>query len=260
MSISGTYKVNQQKQLVDLNGQSVNFDLNFQAVSTNGEPFEILVVDQATLDSHNNLQYKIAEEGKISGNVLSDKNIYQNYFLVLKSDNECEVKITIDKKEIKPIIQFEEKYQPPLNNNYIYPPTTQQLVPVQPTPKTGGSSWKIIIFIIFLLCGIGVGYYFYQKKVKNNDILVFHSRKNSNFLHSKKNIPLLQPTPQLPTPQLQLPTPQLQTPQLPTPQIQLPTPQLPTPQLPTPQLPTPQLPTQSVYNSSLLDRLNKLKI
>ena len=174
MSISGTYKVNQQKQLIDLNGQSVNFELNFQVVSKNGEPFEILVVDQATLDSHNNLQYKMAEEGKISGNVVSDKNIYQNYFLVIKSDNECEVQITIDKKEIKSQNKFQvqEQFQQP-NNNYVYqqPPiqNTQQIVPVQKSSKSSGTPWKIILFVIFLLCGIGIGYYFYQKKVKNEE-------------------------------------------------------------------------------------------
>jgi hypothetical protein len=95
---------------------------------------------------------------------------------VLKSDIECEVQITIDKKEIKPQTQYKQQYQPPQNNYQHTIQNTQQVVPVQqPLPKSssgGGISWKTIIFIVFLVCGIGAGYYFYQKKVINRFLLL----------------------------------------------------------------------------------------
>ena len=85
MSVINQYTLGKQKQLIDLNGDSVNFDLNFLCESLDSSEFDVLVVDQQTLDNNpNNLSYKHAQ-GKISGNISSDKNIYQNYFLILKS-------------------------------------------------------------------------------------------------------------------------------------------------------------------------------
>jgi hypothetical protein len=68
-----TYSVSKVKQLIDLNGDSVNFEVSFKVSSRNKEPFEILVVDQATLDSDPNLQYKSVTNGIISGKVKKDK-------------------------------------------------------------------------------------------------------------------------------------------------------------------------------------------
>lgn len=89
------------RQLIDLNKDITNFDLNFSVTSTDGSDFEALVVDQNILDTNPNPEYKKAP-GTISGNIISDKGIYQNYFLLLKCDPsksvECEV--TVDLKEI----------------------------------------------------------------------------------------------------------------------------------------------------------------
>ena len=164
MSITGTYKINQQKQLIDLNGQSVNFDLTFYIVSKNGEPFEVLVVDQNTLDSNDNLQYKLVEDGKISGNVVADKNIYQNYYLVIKSEIECDVQITIDKKDIPP---QPPQIPPQLQNAYSPNPNIKNSkVNIQQKSDT---NWKFIIAILVVCC-LAIGYYFYQKKKGENPV------------------------------------------------------------------------------------------
>ena len=39
-----TYKVNNYKQLIELNGNKTNFDLSFEVKSENGEPFKALVI------------------------------------------------------------------------------------------------------------------------------------------------------------------------------------------------------------------------
>ena len=93
-----TYTLGPMKQLIDLNGDITNFDLTFTVTSQDGSPFELLVVDQTTLDSNPSLEYKNAE-GTMSGNIVSDKGVYQNYFLILKSDteNKCDVTIEIEK-------------------------------------------------------------------------------------------------------------------------------------------------------------------
>ena len=107
MIVQKTYKVTNKQQLIDLNQNSINFDITFTAKSKNKETYEIVIVDQATLDSEvPNLQYKKATNGEISGNIINDKNIYQNHFIIIKAEEkDCEVDIIIDKKEIPVSVQ-----------------------------------------------------------------------------------------------------------------------------------------------------------
>lgn len=101
------------KQLVDLNGDSVNFEIKFRVSTKNKEPFDLLVVDQTTLDNNPALEYKKITEGEISGSIVQDKNIYQNYFLILKADTPCECMVEIQKKElpktILPVVETRPK-------------------------------------------------------------------------------------------------------------------------------------------------------
>ena len=92
-----TYTLGKIKQLIDLNGDSTNFDLSFKVTCKNDTPFDLLVVDQTTLDNTPELQYKQVNR-TISGNIVSDKNIYQNFFLILKSDKKCDVDVELTKK------------------------------------------------------------------------------------------------------------------------------------------------------------------
>jgi len=140
-----TYKVHKQRQLIDLNGDSTNFNLTFTAKSSDGSDFYALVVDQATLDSTPILEYKKAE-GAISGNIISDKNVYQNYFLVLKADILTEISVSIEKKEIEP--------------NLGQHPDISKSVTKNSTRKF--SMLKIILIIIVVLVGIALTYYFYN--------------------------------------------------------------------------------------------------
>ena len=102
MTITNTYNLNKTKQLIDLNGDTTNFEIQFTATTPNKEPFYAIVVDQNTLDSDNPINFKKVTDGTISGNIRNDKNIYNNYFLLLKSDDPCECFVNIDKIEIKP--------------------------------------------------------------------------------------------------------------------------------------------------------------
>ena len=70
------------KQLIDLNENVVNFELNFKITAKNGESFFAAVTTQETLDSGDQLEYQTVN-GTISGNIVSDENIYKNYFLLL---------------------------------------------------------------------------------------------------------------------------------------------------------------------------------
>lgn len=153
-----THQVGQIKKLIDLNGDTVNFDINFQVSSRNKEPFQILVVDQTTLDSTPNLQYKNVENGSISGNIVHDKNVYQNHFLILRADNPCECDIEITKKELP---------KTPTQLPQQLPQQTQPAIQgpqIQKGGKKDGFNWVKIFLIIGVIVAFGIGLYLYSKK------------------------------------------------------------------------------------------------
>jgi hypothetical protein len=164
-----TYFLNKIKQLIDLNGDITNFDLTFTATSKDGSSFNLLVVNQTTLDSSEPLNYKTAE-GTISGNIISDKGIYQNYFLLLKSDAPCECDVTIDIKEIP-------KASPTLSEQNKLPVTQSSI-----SSNFQTINWKYLIIFILIIGGVTLLYFMY-KKVPNKTIeYVPISTENINSL------------------------------------------------------------------------------
>jgi hypothetical protein len=152
------------KQLIDLNGDSINFDLTFTATSSENADFHALVVDQNTLDKvpHDSLEFKRAS-GSISGNIVSDKNIYQNYFLCLKSDKPCQVEVIINKKEIQPKQGHPQIH--PQNQPQQVNATAPRLKNVVPPPPSS-TNWKLICIVIVIIIGGGLCYYMYVNKKK----------------------------------------------------------------------------------------------
>ena len=118
------YNVTKMKQLIDLNKDIIDFDLTFKTTCENKEQeYQLLVVDQNTLDSGEPIEYKTTT-GSLSGNIISDKGIYKNYLLILKSDNDCRIKVEIDCKPLeklrpKPIVPTDiitkEDYKNPIS-------------------------------------------------------------------------------------------------------------------------------------------------
>lgn len=163
-TIKKTISVNKHKQLIDLNGDKINYELNFSIKSKDDLPFELIVVSQSTLDSGEKLDYKNITNGFISGNIVSDKNVYQNYFLLLKSENptECYIEITI--KDIP--VNKEFLRQQELENNRIL----QKDRDIFLKHDLGQPNFKrIIIFIIIIVIGILLYYYFFYNKKPTTD-------------------------------------------------------------------------------------------
>ena len=110
--ITKTYNINSIQQLIDLNQDSKNFKLTFKCKSHNpSDEYSILVLNQSQLDSQdaNQLPFKIVK-GEISGNITANDDLYQNYFMVIKSNKKCNVDITIDKTEIEPEKKIQENF------------------------------------------------------------------------------------------------------------------------------------------------------
>jgi hypothetical protein len=151
-----THQIGKIKKLIDLNGETTNFDITFRVASRNKEPFEILVVDQTTLDNNPSLEYKKVDNGAISGNVIQDKNVYQNYFIILKADNPCECDVEIVKKELP-------KTSPPPPQ----PPAPSPLRNVGGKKTENGFSWVKILLIVGAIAALGIGLYLYSKRGEN---------------------------------------------------------------------------------------------
>jgi hypothetical protein len=148
-----SHTIGKIKQLVDLNGDTTNFDLSFTVTCRDDTPFNLLVVDQSTLDNTPELTYKEVN-GTISGNIVADKNIYQNYFLILKSDKTCIVDV---ERTLKVLPRTPDSVE--LTNNN--PPSHEMF--------TNGSSestnWKKIGLIAFIIIsGICILWWLYKQK------------------------------------------------------------------------------------------------
>lgn len=160
-SIKKSYNVNKTKQLIDLNGDTTNFNIKFSVVSKNGAPFDIVVADQTTLDNSAELDYKKANNGEMSGELKQDKNVYQNYFLVLKADQPCQCEVEIIKEEIPANIPpIEPKVQNPINS------------------QSTGINWTFWLIIGVVVIGGGVFYFLHYKK--KNEPNVSNNSKGEN--------------------------------------------------------------------------------
>lgn len=92
-----TYQVDKHKQLIPLNGSTVNFSCFFEVKSKDKKPFNVAVVEQGDIKPK---QYKLVEEGYINGQIESDNQL-KSYFLILKSQQpcECDVRVVVKPKE-----------------------------------------------------------------------------------------------------------------------------------------------------------------
>jgi hypothetical protein len=160
MIIKKTLDLNNIKQIVDINGEMINFTADFQIISKNNVPFQLCIMDQTSLDNGDKIEYKNVN-GSISGNVKNDKNIYQNFFLLLKTDQKnCSCDITIDLNETQPQTETSSPPQIP-----------DKLQEDKSSPSDSSCNiWKILkIVAIVAIIGVGIyyGYKYYIKKEPN---------------------------------------------------------------------------------------------
>ena len=185
------------KQLIDLYGDSTNFDLSFTATCQDDTPFHVLVVDQKTLDSNPDLEYKETNK-TISGNIIADKNKYQNYFLILKSDKKCLVDVELIKKELPltPLVSVRENNVNNVNNvnnfNKVDPNTKLQKR-VMTSPPSSGFNWKKIgLIALVVIIGICILWFLHKRKDKTTQ-LDNNSDLISDKLLNRSPTPILSP-------------------------------------------------------------------
>ena len=157
-----TYKIGKLQQLIDLNQDSTNFKAEFKVAAKDQDKiFNVLIANQSQLDDPNiiNLEFKEAK-GQIGGSIMADKNIFQNYFVILKSndDQEVDLEITLE----------------PLPDNIPQPPNPNTQVQQLPSPpqKTSFLKSKYFVWILVGIIGLVLLYFiytnYYAKKKENN--------------------------------------------------------------------------------------------
>ena len=193
MSMSKLVNVNNIQQLVDLNEDLTNFRLDFKVLSENNIPFKAVVVSQSKLDSEENLDFKNVDNGNISGNIVADNGVKQNYYLVLKSENPTKCTVEINLKEIplnENIRKEQEEYQKKLleeqyNQQRIREQETSIIKQKNEKKKTEGFfNLKTILFLLVIAGGIIFYYLFYVRT--NNQVNLDLNLSTSN------NIPLIE--------------------------------------------------------------------
>ena len=172
------YNLNSIKQLIDLNGDRINFELQFKIDSTDGSPFDVLIVTQEMLDSGQELIYQKAD-GSIGGNIVADQGLYQNYLLLLKSDSPTEVTVYTQIKDLpmsqpqQQEVQQQEVQQQQFQQQQFQQQQFQQQRPQQHSPinkRKNKINWSNIILIaigIILLAIVCWMFYKYFTKDEN---------------------------------------------------------------------------------------------
>lgn len=175
------YEISKMKKLIDLNGQSTNFHINFNVVSLDDSEFEMLVLDQTTLDNNPEFNYKKVK-GSISGNVVSDKNIYQNHFLILKADKPTKVDVVIEKRELPYNQDFmnkqmermkqemQQQTQPEIQQNNLIPSNLQNQM-ISNDDNTPKKSSKLFLFIILIIIGILIYFFVLKNNTSSTSVI-----------------------------------------------------------------------------------------
>jgi hypothetical protein len=175
MSMSKLVNVNNIQQLVDLNGELTNFKLDFKVISENSVPFKTVVISQSKLDSGEILDFKNVDNGTISGNIVSDNGVKQNYYLILKSENPVKCTVEINLQEI-PLNENIKRKQQEYQNQLLQEQEYQQRIFQEKEnsmnqkklskKSEGFFNLKTILFLLVIACGI-IFYYLFYIRNKN---------------------------------------------------------------------------------------------
>lgn len=152
-TITNTYNIGPTKKLIDINKDLVNFEARFkvQAQPTtqgNGE-FEALIANQSTLDNNPDLPLKRVTSGIIEGSFREDKGTYQSYFLILRSNVEMTVQVSVDVREVP--------------KRVVVPQAKQS---VSEPEKKSSWNWKLIIGVLLAIVVVIALYFYFTKKPK----------------------------------------------------------------------------------------------
>jgi len=150
-----TITVDKRQRIIDLNKDIKNFILNFQIKEKDNKEFFMQILSQKQLDNENidDLDMKLIE-GSISGTVEHNEDIYENYVLVLKNENddEIEVEVNLEIDETFPDVENVENIKTGENYN---------------NDKKSNNKYYYILILLVLIILTFVVYNFFTAKPVN---------------------------------------------------------------------------------------------
>lgn len=158
-----TLLISNNKKILHLNNDVINFKLNFKVVGES--PFFAVICDQDQLDN-GNIEFKSIDDGFFSGEMVSNNNIHKNYFIVLRADNDVNVSINLDLQEL------------PINNDN----KTDILENYSLFDKT--KLLKILLGVTLTIIILLLLYNFYKKQMNMDNI----GNSNKSLLNKFENI------------------------------------------------------------------------
>lgn len=152
-------EITQRHQLIDLNKKLVNFKLDFNIRSLEEKEFDAVVMCQSEINNYDkleNIEMKKAP-GKIGGTIIADNNKYENYFIILKSNDPQTVEIIKTIEEIPPKVEEENIESTRIKEDF------QKEKPIY--MKRG-------FWVFILICILCIGFYFKDYIFKNKTVNV----------------------------------------------------------------------------------------
>ena len=179
------YDITPRQQLIDINSTVINFEAKISAVSIEELPFDAIVVTQKELQASPKLDFKRVEHGIFGVEISQNKNMYENFFLVLRADTPTKVDVTI---ELNPLPMLEGGLVNPSQGNTIsevppgrasveqlyastpkppevYPSVQQPLQEVSAKKKSFFQKWKFILIVLIIAVG---GYFIWKFYISKN--------------------------------------------------------------------------------------------
>lgn len=175
------YVINNVQQLFELNHNVTNFKSNFAVKSLSNEPFMGIVINQQALDSGENLEFKTAEQGFFSGEIVQDNNIYTNWYLALKSQKPNKVMINIQTQPVPPRQNVQiDKYNLDAHPHFHHPP-----------PAQSGDSYFTTnnVMTVVAVVAVGAAMYFAYRYYKDSQGKNQQMNKMAASLLPSQNIP-----------------------------------------------------------------------
>lgn len=157
------------RQLIDLNGDAVNFNLEFSITPSEADkdtPYEIAITTQDKLDA--NADIKFAKlKGSFRKNLVNTSNNYQNFCLMINSDKKMtDMQINIELQDLGvPEEKVQEQEQPVYQENPVQTNTTKP----PPEKEVESKKMKYILGGIIIIAGACILYYFWTQSKKKVD-------------------------------------------------------------------------------------------
>lgn len=193
-----TYLLSDRPQLIDLNGNHVNFIVDFQAIAKDPtQIFQMIVLTQEQLDTTDIDKVEMKKAiGQIGGSITANNNKYQNYFLIIKKSNDTST--NNEPVEVEVNINIRQPPNPPTTNEMSQQETSSKDISTSSSNTPDTSSTHVIpiykkpwFWIFILLLGIfgSLYYYFYIYKnmtsaTKSVEVPAVVNEENSTPIHT----------------------------------------------------------------------------